>query len=116
VCDLERRRRGRRPEPRERLTEHHTAFVGGTLHAPITRGTSSVALRRLQLVVMDPAVVEAQTRAIRATSVEEKLRVAESLRAFAWEVTRAAVRRRNPGLSDAEVLRRVRAAFGHDRA
>ena len=57
-----------------------------------------------------------QTAAIRAMSVEQKLRVAESLRAFAWEVKRAALARRHPELSEAEVLRLVRAAFGNDRA
>ncbi|MEJ7809778.1 MAG: hypothetical protein WKG32_05100 [Gemmatimonadaceae bacterium] len=65
---------------------------------------------------MHPDAIEAQTRAIRAMSVEQKLRVAESLRAFAWEVTLASIRRRHPTLGEAEVLRRVRAAFGDDRA
>jgi hypothetical protein len=58
----------------------------------------------------------AQTAALRAMSVEQKLRVAESLRSFAWELSRAAIARRHPELPNAEVLRRVRAAFGHDRA
>lgn len=58
----------------------------------------------------------AQTSAIRAMTVEQKLRVAESLRAFAWEVTRAAIRRRHPAFGDAEVLRQVRATFADDRA
>jgi hypothetical protein len=49
-------------------------------------------------------------------SVEQKLAVADSLRAFAWELTRASIRRRSPELSDAEVLQRVRAAFANDRA
>ena len=35
---------------------------------------------------MLPEAEEVQIRAIRALSVEDKLRVAESLRAFAWEV------------------------------
>lgn len=65
---------------------------------------------------MRPDAIEIQRQAIRAMSVEQKLRVAESLRAFAWEVTLAAVRRRHPGLGEAEVRRLVRAAFGHDRA
>jgi hypothetical protein len=65
---------------------------------------------------MHPDAVEAQRQAIRAMTVEQKLRVAEALRAFAWEVTRAAVRRRHPGLGETEVLRLVRAAFGHDSA
>ena len=57
----------------------------------------------------------AQAEALRAMSVEQKLRVAESLRAFAWDVTRSAIRRRSPDIGEAELLRRVRAAFGHDR-
>jgi hypothetical protein len=65
---------------------------------------------------MHPDAVRAQTKALRAMSIEQKLRVAEALRAFAWEVKRAAIRRRHPELSETEVLRRVRAAFGHDRA
>ena len=65
---------------------------------------------------MHPDAIEAQTQAIRAMSVEQKLRVAESLRAFAWEVTLASIRRRHPTLEEGEVLRRVRAAFGHDGA
>ncbi|MDQ3699039.1 MAG: hypothetical protein M3373_13610 [Gemmatimonadota bacterium] len=58
----------------------------------------------------------AHTKAVRALSIEQKLLVAESLRAFAWDVKRAAISRRDPELSETEVLRRVRAAFGHDRA
>ena len=65
---------------------------------------------------MHPDAVEAQTKAIRAMTVEQKLRVAEALRAFAWEVTRASIARRHPELSEAEVLRRVRAAYGYERA
>ncbi|MEJ7809771.1 MAG: hypothetical protein WKG32_05065 [Gemmatimonadaceae bacterium] len=60
--------------------------------------------------------IEAQTRATRAMSVEQKLHVAKARSAFAWEVTLASIRRRHPTLGEAEVLRRVRAAFGHDRA
>jgi len=48
-------------------------------------------------------------------SVEQKLQVAEMLRAFAWELTRASIVRRHPELRETEVIRRVRAAFGHDR-
>jgi hypothetical protein len=55
---------------------------------------------------------EAQVRAIRAMSVEEKLCVAESLRAFAWEVKRASLAQHHPDMSEAELRERVRAAFG----
>lgn len=65
---------------------------------------------------MDSDAVPAQTKAIRAMSVEQKLRVAESLRTFAWEIKRASIRRRKPELSEADVLSLVRAAFRHDRA
>jgi hypothetical protein len=65
---------------------------------------------------MHPDAIELQRQAIRAMSVEQKLRVAETLRTFAWEVTYAFMRRRHLGLGEAEVLRLVRAAFGHDRA
>jgi hypothetical protein len=65
---------------------------------------------------MHPDAIAAQIEALRAMSVEQKLAVADSLRAFAWELTRASIRRRSPELSDAEVLQRVRAAFANDRA
>ena len=65
---------------------------------------------------MKPDTVAAQTKAIRAMSVEQKLRLAESLRAFAWEIKRAAIHRRHPELREADLLVLVRAAFGHDRA
>lgn len=63
---------------------------------------------------MHPDAALAQTTAIRAMSVEQKLRVAEALRAFAWDLKRAAIRRQHPDLGDGEVLQRVRATFGHD--
>ena len=44
-------------------------------------------------------------------SVEQKICVAESLRAFAWDVKRATISRQFPTLSYDEVLERVRAAF-----
>ncbi len=63
---------------------------------------------------MPADVVPAQTKAIRAMTVEQKLRVAESLRAFAWDVKRSAIRRRHPELSETDVTAMVRAAFSHD--
>jgi hypothetical protein len=65
---------------------------------------------------MYPNAVQAQTEALRAMSVEQKLRVAESLRAFAWNVTRTAMRRRHPDASESELLALVRAAFSDDGA
>ena len=65
---------------------------------------------------MRPDAVAAYLTAVRAMKVEQKLRVAESLRAFAWELTRASIARRQPELDETEVTRRVRAAFGHDHA
>lgn len=65
---------------------------------------------------MLPEAQEVQIRAIRAMSVEDKLRVAESLRAFAWEVKRASLAQRHPEWSDAELLERVRAAFRNDHS
>lgn len=58
--------------------------------------------------------VAAQDAALRTMTVEQKLAVAESLRAFAWELKQAVIRRRHPDLSDEEVLQRVRAAFSSD--
>ena len=46
-------------------------------------------------------------------SVEQKLRVAESLRAFAWDIKYATLARQFPTLSHDEILERVRAAFSH---
>lgn len=62
---------------------------------------------------MRPDALVVQTEAIRAMSVEQKIRVAESLRAFAWDVKRATISRQFPTLSYDEVLERVRAAFTH---
>ena len=58
---------------------------------------------------------EIQSQALRAMSVEQRLRLVDSLRAFAWELKQSTIRRQHPELSESEVLRRVRAAFGHDR-
>ena len=65
---------------------------------------------------MHPEAVEAQIKAIRAMSVEDKLCVAESLRAFAWEVKRASLARQHPDLSHTERHERVRAAFRNGHA
>ena len=56
--------------------------------------------------------VAAQDAALRAMTVEQKLMVADSLRAFAWELKRSVIRHEYPGLTEDEVLQRVRAAFG----
>ena len=65
---------------------------------------------------MDRDALLAQTMSLRAMSVEQKLLIAQSLRAFAWEITKAAITRRHPELSETDVLVRVRAAFSHDGA
>ncbi len=59
--------------------------------------------------------MEAHIKAIRAMSVEDKLCVAESLRAFAWEVKQASLARQHPELSHTERHARVRAAFQRAR-
>ncbi len=51
---------------------------------------------------MHPEAARAQLDAIRALSVEERLCVAESLRAFAWELQASVIAQRHPG--DAEAL------------
>jgi hypothetical protein len=61
---------------------------------------------------MRPEAARAQLEAIRAMSVEQRLRVAESLRAFAWELQASVIAQRHPELSAAEVQLRVREAFG----
>ena len=62
---------------------------------------------------MRPDAVAVQTEALRAMSVEQKLRVAESLRAFAWDIKYATLARQFPTLSHDEILERVRAAFSN---
>ena len=62
---------------------------------------------------MRPDAVAVQTEALRAMSVEQKLRVAESLRAFAWDLKCATFARQFPTLSHDEILERVRAAFSN---
>ncbi|MGH7657073.1 MAG: hypothetical protein ACREL6_02485 [Gemmatimonadales bacterium] len=64
----------------------------------------------------DPGAGVAYRNALRAMSAEQKLLVAESLRAFAWELKKAAIARRNPELSSTEVNERVREMFRHDGA
>jgi hypothetical protein len=60
---------------------------------------------------MRPEADRVQLDAIRALSVEERLRVAESLRAFAWELQASVIAERHPELSPSEVVERVREAF-----
>jgi hypothetical protein len=53
---------------------------------------------------MHPEAARVQLDAVRALSVDERLRVAESLRAFAWELQASVIAERHPGLSPSEVL------------
>lgn len=57
---------------------------------------------------------DVEGEALRRKTVEERLRVAEMLRDFAWEVKRSALRRRHPELSEAQLTERVREAFSAD--
>ena len=66
--------------------------------------------------IMLPEAEEVQIQGSRALSVEDKLRVAESLRTFAWEVKRTSLAQRHTELSNAEPLERVRAAFRNDHS
>jgi hypothetical protein len=52
-----------------------------------------------------------QLDAIRALSVEQRLSVAESLRAFAWKLQASVIAERHPELSPGEVQQRVREVF-----
>lgn len=61
---------------------------------------------------MRQEAARAQLDALRALSVEERLRIAESLRAFAWELHGVMIVQRHPELSATEVQHRVREAFG----
>jgi hypothetical protein len=79
--------------------------------APAAR-TSQADSRSVSLHGMTDDSVAAQDAALRAMTVEQKLAVAESLRAFAWELTRSVIRQRHPELTEDEVLQSVRAAFG----
>lgn len=61
---------------------------------------------------MDSEATAVQIEAIRAFSVEDRLRVAESLRAFAWQLKASVIAQRHPELSDEEVMARVREMLG----
>ncbi|KPK62200.1 MAG: hypothetical protein AMS21_07990 [Gemmatimonas sp. SG8_38_2] len=61
---------------------------------------------------MRPEAARVQLAAIRALTVEERLRVAESLRIFAWELRAAVIAARHPELVATEVQQRVREVFG----
>jgi len=61
---------------------------------------------------MDARIQELQTKALRALSVEDRLRVAASLRDFAWALKTSIIAQRHPELSEAEVQQLVREAFG----
>ena len=63
---------------------------------------------------MRPEAARVQLDAIRALSVEERLCVAESLRAFAWELQVSVIAQRHPDLTPAEVQQRVREVFRRD--
>lgn len=80
------------------------------------RGRLPESTDTFRFALMLPEAEEVQTKAIRALSVEDKLRVAESLRTFAWELKRASLAQRHPELSNAELLERVRAAFRNDHS
>lgn len=65
-----------------------------------------------RLSPMHPEAARVQLDALRALSVEERLRVAESLRSFAWDLQASVIAQRHPELTPAEVLQRVREVFG----
>lgn len=69
-----------------------------------------------RLSLMRPEAARAQLDALRALSAEQRLLIAESLRAFAWELHAAMVARRHPELSPRDVQVRVREAFRRDVA
>lgn len=62
---------------------------------------------------MRPEAARVHLDAIRALSVEERLLVAESLRALAWELQASVIAERHPELTPAEVLERVREICVH---
>jgi hypothetical protein len=68
-----------------------------------------VALFRFHSV--HPEAERIQTAVYRRMTVEAKLRAAQSLREFAWELKRATIQRRYPHMSESEVLAQVRAIF-----
>jgi hypothetical protein len=61
---------------------------------------------------MRPEAARAQLDALRALTVEDRLRIAESLRRFAWQLKTSVIAAQHPELSAAEVQRRVREVFG----
>lgn len=60
---------------------------------------------------MHPDAERVQRAVYRGMTVEAKLRAAESLRDFAWELKRSTIQRRHPELSESDVLDMVRALF-----
>lgn len=70
-----------------------------------------IATPHFRLPSMHPEAARIKLESLRALSVEQRLRVAESLRAFAWELQSSMIAERHPELSQAEVQQRVREAF-----
>lgn len=62
------------------------------------------------------AGIDVQTRAIRAMSADEKVRVSQALWEETWEVLAAGVRGRHPEWAPAEVATRVRELLRDVRA
>lgn len=62
---------------------------------------------------MTGPVMEIQLRRLKEMSAEEKLAVAEELRAAAWSLKRAWLRSVHPDWSDDEVEEEVRLHFRH---
>ena len=60
---------------------------------------------------MDPTADAVEVDSIRALSVEDRLRIAESLRTFAWDLKISVTARRHPELSQEQVAARVREMF-----
>jgi hypothetical protein len=61
---------------------------------------------------MHSETARAQVAAFRAPSVEHRLRVAESLRTFAWQLKPSVIAQRHPERSDAEVAARGEPRMG----
>lgn len=61
---------------------------------------------------MDVRATEEHIRAVRALGVEGRLRLAESLREFAWALKTSVIATQHPELSATQVAARVREAFG----
>jgi len=60
---------------------------------------------------MDDRSAEVYAQALRAMNLEQKLRVAEGLRAVAWQMQANAVRRVHPDWSDRDVHQQVCEVF-----